>query len=858
MPSTINGIGTHYYGKKNVHTRAAACPHCGRGVELKSYDTRLWFVVFFIPIIPLGRKRIVDYCPACTRHFAVDAAKWETSKQLDVSGALDKYRAAKTPEAAIETHQALLNYHEFEQAAAFAQSMRESYPTNATIFAYLGAAQAHFGKDEEAAKDFARALELRPDLPEARVGVAAAKMRAGEVDEARKLLDFLEQPGAAQLYSLAPLEDLAYAFQRANRHTEALDLFAKLIAAYPQLGQNRQFRKQIEKSEKVTQSATMLPKKKFNWREFLGSERTLATQGPTFSRGGLIALGAIAVLVVAGLLISNIYIKGHRTLHIVSGVREPVTVQIDKLPPVVVRGHVTEVRLAEGKHHATITGAVRQEVDFDIRGSYFGRWFDDPAWVLNAGGSALLVLHEAVYAKSPRAGSFNFYYGEPFVHFGRVTHPFTTVPQSMRMKEHEERTLMQLEQLAPEKEAVNLLYHFAGQRQTNEALRFAEWRLRWAPDDDAMLEGYVRVGQPSQAARVAKFLRAGVTNRPVAIQWHRTYQTVAEGGRRSDELVALYDSMVAAEPTNSALLYLRGRISATQREANDWYERARAADARNPYPHFALAYHQMGRGDFAGAKNHLQKAVELRPDKSDFTEALFRARLALKEYAPLEDELRARLKKMSGDFQATLELTGLLGLQQKRAEAETVIAVCEQRLPARSREVAGPLLRRHLDYVLGDFAALEKRSAQDKTPAGQHALFFALIEQGRVAEAVRIHPLDEKEATDPYHFLAVSLAWSLAGDAAQAKAWRERASQLLDTGERGDTRAAALLRAPAPPSAEALDELVVPPRAKSLLLAVLARMHPAQAATFNAAAQQMNFDPEFPAHLVRRATAPAK
>ncbi len=36
MPTTYNGIGTHYYGKKNLQKRAANCPHCGNKVELSS------------------------------------------------------------------------------------------------------------------------------------------------------------------------------------------------------------------------------------------------------------------------------------------------------------------------------------------------------------------------------------------------------------------------------------------------------------------------------------------------------------------------------------------------------------------------------------------------------------------------------------------------------------------------------------------------------------------------------------------------------------------------------------------------------------------------------------------------------
>ena len=216
MPSTYNGIGTHYYGRKNLQKRPGSCPHCGRGVELTSYDTRLWFVVFLIPLIPLGRKRIVDYCPACTRHYAIDAAKWEAAKQVEVSGAIEKYRAHPTPEDAIALHQQLLNFHQLRQAAEFRQAMRDKFANNATVQAYLGAALERFGQYDEAKEHFAQALALCPDLPEARVGVAHGYIRAGQLNEARTLLDFLEKPGGAQPYSLEPLETLARACRKAG------------------------------------------------------------------------------------------------------------------------------------------------------------------------------------------------------------------------------------------------------------------------------------------------------------------------------------------------------------------------------------------------------------------------------------------------------------------------------------------------------------------------------------------------------------------------------------------------------------------------------------------------------------------
>src|SRR3954453_990530 len=104
MPTTYNGIGTHYYGKKNRSVRTAVCGACHRVGNLESYDTRLWFVILFIPVIPLGRKRIIDKCPSCTRHMAASADAYEVARQLQTSEGLEKYRRQPSPEAALEAH----------------------------------------------------------------------------------------------------------------------------------------------------------------------------------------------------------------------------------------------------------------------------------------------------------------------------------------------------------------------------------------------------------------------------------------------------------------------------------------------------------------------------------------------------------------------------------------------------------------------------------------------------------------------------------------------------------------------------------------------------------------------------------
>jgi len=318
MPVTYNGIGTRYFGQKNITQRPGPCPHCNRAVELTSYDTRLWFVVLFIPIIPLTRKRIIDYCRGCTRHYAVDIQKWETAKQLEISGAQEEYRQHPTPEGAIALHAQLLKFHQATQAAEFQKVLSETYSTNAKVQAYLGSALEHFGRLQESTDYYERALKLRPDLPEARVGVARARMRSGQFDEARKLLDFLEKSGAGQLYSLQPLEVLAIAYQKAGRHDEALELFSRLQAELPKIAEVKHFRDMVKKSEKALQrEASILPKQKFSLRRLFSQ----SGQVPGFAGGraingkrALLLLGVAMALLFLGMAIAKEFIRRHRTV----------------------------------------------------------------------------------------------------------------------------------------------------------------------------------------------------------------------------------------------------------------------------------------------------------------------------------------------------------------------------------------------------------------------------------------------------------------------------------------------------------------------------------------------------------------
>ena len=180
MPSTINGIGTRYVSKSNLNAREAACSVCNRNCTLNSYDTRLWFVVLFIPVIPLKRKRIIDMCSLCEYHYAVDADEWEMSKQLNVSGALEKFREQSSVEAALEVHGNLCGFQQFKEATEFREAAIQEFPEDADLLAGFAIQMDSFGQVDDATEFYQQAYDLRPDLPEARLGVAFCPLYSRE------------------------------------------------------------------------------------------------------------------------------------------------------------------------------------------------------------------------------------------------------------------------------------------------------------------------------------------------------------------------------------------------------------------------------------------------------------------------------------------------------------------------------------------------------------------------------------------------------------------------------------------------------------------------------------------------------
>lgn len=249
MPHTINGIGTTYYGKKNVNTYQGVCESCGRASVLQDYETGHYFCIIFLPIIPLGRKQVVGYCSSCTRHRAMPLAVWKQIKQDAINkGMADLAANKQDPQVAMSLINTLTGFHEHQQASDLADAMQSSFRNDCDVQLFLGGWHEQQGRNIKADACFARAYEIDPSHPGAIRAEGVGLIGQGRLEEARALLDQLAPPSPH--YDPAVFFILAGAYQQRNQHAQAVEMYDFIKKNSPEWAKDKAFRKAEKKSKK--------------------------------------------------------------------------------------------------------------------------------------------------------------------------------------------------------------------------------------------------------------------------------------------------------------------------------------------------------------------------------------------------------------------------------------------------------------------------------------------------------------------------------------------------------------------------------------------------------------------------------
>jgi Flp pilus assembly protein TadD len=846
MPITVNGIGTTYYGKKNLKSYSGLCEFCRRPAELQEYETRLWFVVFLVPVIPLGRKQILGYCGICQRHRALPLGQWEKLKEEAIAAETQKFSATPDdPQTALNLLQTLSGFSRFEEAEKLAQGIQAHFGDDADVQHRLGQWHDFRNRPAEAQQCYRAALKLDPQHAGARCGVALALMGEGRPDDARALIK--APPEVSPRQDAGLYVALATAYQQANRHDDALDVLQVVLAAYPKLRQDKNIRKLARTSERhAPERAPLVPRV------------------PPYRRGAFIA--AAAVLVVLGAVAgANLYLAGHRTLHLVNGFRVPVDLQLDDRAPVTLSPNSRQtVTIPEGSHWAAVRagGKELRKDQFHVTGDFFGRFARGSVFVVNAGAGALLMQEKVTYAVNPVAGGWsNFYANMPYHEFHDIDFAFAPYPETVQLEGGKPTTKSRVSvvDIAPGQ----IFQLNPGMVAVSQQLRFVETHLQMMPDDKALLQTYVEramaLGRLDQAR---DFLATGLNANPVRIEWHRMADWMCRDANEEAALRKRYADGLARDPGNAALLYLAGRLETSPASSAAYFDRSIAADPASPYPWMAKAFLLEQSGDLAGAKEALARAVELRPDDADFSTRLYNLRFALGEYAALEQDVRRQLEAEPLRLDLETKLLDLLAASGRMREAR---AACERYVqnlavgdPATEsqRRTATALVRLQMLYLEDKLP--QYLQAADDPALAEWASYFryqANLELGQYDQAVDALAGDTGASRDAFTALQLTIAYRMAGQEDKAVQWQTKACELLDQGMAEQRRVADLLRKAPAVTKDEIYAISVDSPQKAILIVALAQRMPDERPELAALAEKLNYGRGFPHRFLGRAVA---
>lgn len=848
MPSTVNGIGTSYYGKTDAAGRIGNCQFCGTNGRLETYTTRLWFVIFFIPIIPLKRVRLLDYCSRCSRHWVANPEQYEMSRQLAVSGALEKYRDAPSVEAALVVHAQLLSFHMHPEADQFRQTALETYPASAELRSGFAIHLDQTGRWMEATELYEAAFQLKSELPEVRNSLAWRRMNENKLDEAFELLDFLRKPGAGQSFNLGLLEQLASAYQKAGKHERTLEICEHLLQEFPAAGNQYAFRKLISKSEReLNRSVSILPPRSASIRGLFDSKS--GTHAPWVRWA---AFGSVAMfLFLVGMAGLNEYRRGHRTLYVVNGFAQPVGISIDGAAPVSVTSR-TPIALSEGKHRVNVTGPVTKQHEFEVQSSYWTRWTYKPVWVFNVENSVALVESTVRYAAVPQPASYKWLGQTEFNSLPHIDYVFEQPPQRLTAKGN--NGVITKMHVGTVPYPITSTYLFMLNRADQSAAwAFAEGHLNRPQFDPKLLDLYCQhATAAADVQRVTEFLKMGLWRKPISVPWHREYQRLKTVIKDEPALAAEYDVHLKDAPDDASLLYLRGRVSPTVAEEIKFYLAAQEKNPQLGWPAMGIAYRSANRGDWKEAREWCDKANAIKSDSS-FRAFWHVVRLANQDFGAMEMEYRQLMK--GEDFLDALYsmfyLADVLAVQQKYDEARQAAREWIARHPpsTQSAELTATA-ERMLDYLSGELERFRRVDEATKSKGQSRFQFYLLLAAGEPDAAVEI--VDD-ENDDWASTLAISLAYSLIDNRQEAEKWLTKTCELLRQGDSDANRAADLLQRHEPPTVDELDEIVLSIAITPLYVATLARRFPDRGAELKERAQRLSISRMHPYLLVKRA-----
>jgi tetratricopeptide (TPR) repeat protein len=842
MPTLINGCGTWYLGKRRIHRVKMVCPSCQSFAELESYDTTLFFVIFMIPIIPLGKKRILESCPACQRHRIVKLADWEAGKSKAFGDVLDKLRANPDDRETIQMALALATVYQDEQAFdKLADVLVGQRTDDAEIQAQLGAAYEYFSRWSDAETAFTRSLAIEPH-DDTRERLAVCTIKLGRPEEAiAHLRHVFDQKDPQKAWLIFWLIEGCMA---KGMHEQALDLMDIRDRVFPDLAREKSYKQQRRTAEKNKttgkriRSVYVHESAKAGFREGTG----LGFKWPKY------VAASVFVALLAFYLGVAIYRGQSRRVYLVNGWTKPYAVSVNGQSHQLFPGAQTAIDVAEGDVSVEMTGAPDGQQSVAVATPFFSRPFRRPVFVLNPDRCALLTREETVYSSNPENAENppEFSGGKLLHEFKGVDYEFEEFPPQLQAKAGSKITKTRVGLLASANNHLRMFWAISV--LTPDGVRdYLRRLLQLDPNDSDALAVLTNTQPPLESL---EFLRTRLADRPIRVEWHRMYQHLTELTEPTKDMRPEYRTLVDETKRSTDAVYLLGRLESGV-AGDKLYEEAANGTPPSVHARSGLSYRYLTRGDFDTAVNWATKARELNTADQEYRHRYVLALLAAGKYAEL---LKATAQNIPGDNSPFLRerLAALIATGENGAAEGEINRVAALSIPG----VKGPVdnqfaaqmhqlnlqLLAEVKRDRGKYLELSTRMTAKNT-------FVDSLLRGNYLEAAQVQSPArtallaasgwEMEAT---HAGLLYLAGLKAKDGVFADDQWTRLVDALGKGDRDGRFYAAIASEKQPFDLAGAKDATVNPSLKRVVLAALARKFPVHAKELNALSRKLDFE----------------
>lgn len=646
----IYGLG--YYNRRRAGTVRGVCRKCGWHGHLRTYTATQYFALYFIPVLPLSRFRVLEQCPRCDDAFGLPQGKFDKGLAQGRAVAVAAWRATPSdPQAALGLLQHCVDFHDRTTLAEAAEPIFQGLRTDAGVITRLAATCSYLGFDDLAQAAFLRAVELQPD----EATVAAAERHAAH-----------------------------------------------------------------HKHPKPTPPNRLLQ--------------------------------SLPTMIVPAVLLFIVGLAGRRALtpnldeaYLVNGLQQRYEVLINGEPHLLLPGVAERTRaLRAGDNRIEPVGGAAfpaaTTVTLDV--SWTERVFGTYTAVVNPDRAAILfeeTLHYALRPEDRRPSDVTLLVGQCGYLIPDLDFRFQMPPEEVNVGgagRAQRRMISAIPVEGPEHAAYVLTTFGSG-----DAL--ATWlRARLdAGDSGDALTRLAAAHLPLEQCRA--YAVARLDQRPVLVAWHRLYQASVAGTPEGAGLEGRYAALLAEDPADGALLYLRACSAERPEDGLSWLERAGRATPPHPYALRALAGLALAEGRSAVAV----KAAGRRLDAPDADgEALAAFVIALfqdGDYGRAEEVLASVSRKLdSASFDVILQRAYALAKLGRGDAASSLVRAWIETL-RRTEAFPDRDLRVH-EAALTGVVALAQGSKAGFLQATREfaeddiALAHALV-AGRLDDAIRAH-----------------------------------------------------------------------------------------------------------------------